>query len=61
MGINLGRSDGYVTAEYYLWVKRLAKSGAGIVTVSDAGIDFDLAGGNVAGPQTGQVRIRFQA
>lgn len=51
MGINLGRSDGYVTAEYYLWVKRLAKSGAGIVTVSDAGIDFDLAGGNVAGPR----------
>lgn len=51
MGINLGRSDGYVTAEYYLWVKRLAKSGAGIVTVSDAGIDFALSGGNVAGPR----------
>ena len=45
MGINLGRSDGFVTAEYYLWVKRLAKSGAGLVTVSDAGIDFELSGG----------------
>lgn len=51
MGINLGRSDGYITAEYYLWVKRLAKSGAGIVTVSDAGIDFELSGGNIAGPR----------
>ncbi len=51
MGINLGRSDGYITAEYYLWVKRLAKSGAGIVTVSDAGIDFELSGGAIAGPR----------
>lgn len=51
MGINLGRSDGYVTAEIYLWVKRLARSGAGIVTVSDAGIDFNLSGGNIAGPR----------
>lgn len=51
MGVNLGRADGYVTAEYYLWVKRLAKSGAGLVTVSDAGIDFDLSGGAIAGPR----------
>ena len=51
MGINLGRSDGFVTAEYYLWVKRLAKSGAGLVTVSDAGIDFELSGGAIAGPR----------
>ena len=51
MGVNLGRSDGFVTAEYYLWVKRLAKSGAGLVTVSDAGIDFELSGGAIAGPR----------
>ena len=51
MGVNLGRADGYVTAEYYLWVKRLAKSGAGLVTVSDAGIDFELSGGAIAGPR----------
>ena len=51
MGINLGRSDGFVTVEYYLWVKRLAKSGAGLVTVSDAGIDFELSGGAIAGPR----------
>lgn len=51
MGINLGRADGYITAEYYLWAKRLAKSGAGLVTVSDAGIDFGLSGGNIAGPR----------
>ena len=51
MGINLGRADGYLTAEYYLWVTRLARSGAGLVTVSDAGIDFGLSGGNVAGPR----------
>lgn len=51
MGINLGRSDGFVTSEYYLWIKRLAKSGAGLVTVSDAGIDFELSGGAIAGPR----------
>lgn len=51
MGINLGRADGYLTPEFYLWVKRLAKSGAGIVTVSDAAIDFELSGGNIAGPR----------
>ena len=51
MGINLGRADGYLTPEFFLWVTRLAKSGAGIVTVSDAGIDFGLSGGNVAGPR----------
>ena len=51
MGVNLGRSDGYLTPELYLWFKRLAKSGAGLVTVSDCGIDFDLCGGNIAGPR----------
>lgn len=51
MGINMGRSDGFLTPELYLWFKRLAKSGAGLVTVSDCGIDFDLSGGNIAGPR----------
>ncbi len=52
-GPNFGTANGEVTYDIVAFIRDRAKTGAGIVTVPDTGIDNDRSSGHIGGPRIG--------